>query len=232
MADGEDILYSPTHLDELLHKREFYLGALGVGLALGVGFSFDRSAKERAIDVQHDWAGRLKNGGQFVLWTSTGALYAWGLFVDDTRARETVITTLESVGIAALANAALKPAFGRLRPSDTDHPFDFWEGGRSFPSGAVTPMFALATGISEYADYRWWVMVPAYTAASAVGAARMIGNAHWLSDVIGSALLGVGVTKLMFHLHGEHEADPAGYRVFPLVSGDAVGARVEFEFEF
>ena len=91
-------------------------------------------------------------------------------------------------------------------------------------------MFALATGISEYAEYRWWVAIPAYGAAAAVGTARMIGNAHWLSDVIGSALLGVGVSKLMFHLHDEHAQNGTRYRVYPLVSGDTVGARITFEW--
>lgn len=229
-ADGEDLLFSPLHAGDPLQKREFYLGALGVGLALGEGLALDRPAHDHTEHMSHGLASGLETSGQIALWGATSALYAYGLYKDDSRAREVMLTTLESAGLSALVSSGLKRVVGRERPRQSNSPLEFFQGGHSFPSSATTPAFALAAGISEYGDYRWQFAVPAYTAAAAVGLGRMGRGAHWLSDVLGSALLGVGTTELMLHLHGEHAKDPSRYRVFPVAAGGSLGVGVAFEW--
>ena len=229
-ADGEDFVFSPLYAGDLLQKREFYLGALGVGLALGAGFALDRPVHDHAKNMGYNLAKGLQSGGEIALFGATGALYAYGLYTDDSRAREYMITTLESAALSALVTSGMKRVFGRERPNHTNDPFNFFQGGNSFPSGDTTPAFALAAGISEYGENRWYYAVPAYGAATAVGLGRMGKDAHWLSDVVGSALLGVGTTELMLYLHRQHGKDPARYRVFPVASGDAVGIGVAFEW--
>ncbi len=68
---------------------------------------------------------------------------------------------------------------------------NWFDGGDSFPSGAATPVFALACATSEEGDNRWYIAVPAYAGALAVGFGRMGHDAHWLSDIAGSAIVGV-----------------------------------------
>jgi membrane-associated phospholipid phosphatase len=162
--------------------------------------------------------------------SATGALYAYGFALDDVRARQYALTGFLSTGVSGLLTSALKVSFGRDRPHQDHGNWKWFNGGSSFVSAATTPAFALAADISEYADNRWYVAAPAYGVAAAVGLGRMAQDAHWLSDVVGSALLGVGTTELFLHMHALHAADPSRYRVFPVPvkGGFGLGVTVAF----
>ncbi len=79
-------------------------------------------------------------------------------------------------------------------------------------------MFALAAGVSEYYDNRWYVAAPIYSLALLDGFGRMGHNAHWFSDIAGAALLGVGTTELFIYLHRRHEAEPNRFRIFAIAA--------------
>ena len=224
-ADIEDFVTAPLHISEagsLFLEPKFYYTLIGAGAALGGAFALDNSARSRIRHMGHKDASRLESAGNVVEWGATGLLYLYGLHDDDARARQTVITTIESVGIASLVTMAAKAAFNRARPRDGHGAFSFFGHGDSFVSGAATPPFALAAGLSEYADNAWYVMIPAYSGALAVGFGRMGNDAHWLSDVIGSAIVGVGTTELMLYLHRRHAENPSSFRIFP-VSASGLG---------
>ncbi|TFY96691.1 phosphatase PAP2 family protein [Ramlibacter humi] len=98
---------------------------------------------------------------------------------------------------AALMTAAttevMKRVFGRPRPSDNNDPDAWFKGGknRSFPSGETAMMAAFVTPyIVEYREETpaiWALaLLPAYMAR-----ARMKSQAHWLSDVVAGAAVGV-----------------------------------------
>jgi len=140
------------------------------------------------------------------------------------------MTTVFSSAIAGLLAEGTKAAFGRLRPDQNQGAFQFWKGGNSFVSNTATPAFALAAGLSEWGDNRWYVALPAYGAATAVGFGRMGKDAHWLSDIVGSALLGVGTTELFLYLHDQHDKDTSRYRVFPIATPSGLGIGVGAEF--
>jgi membrane-associated phospholipid phosphatase len=63
------------------------------------------------------------------------------------------------------------------------------EGSWSFPSGHTSSAFAFATSLS-LSYPKWYVIVPTYTFASAVGFSRMYLNVHYPSDVLVGAILG------------------------------------------
>jgi membrane-associated phospholipid phosphatase len=63
------------------------------------------------------------------------------------------------------------------------------EGSWSFPSGHTSSAFAFATSMS-LSYPKWYVIVPSYTFASAVGFSRMYLNVHYPSDVLVGAILG------------------------------------------
>ena len=229
-ADGEDILESPCHAGELLTSPAFYWTTLAAGAALGGAFALDEPARSQFRHISHDDANRLQSWSNIALWGSTGLLYGYGLAVDEPRAREYALTGLLSTGVSGLLTSALKVSFGRLRPNQNKGHWQWFQGGASFVSGETTPAFALAADLSEYADNRWYVALPAYGAAAAVGLGRMGHDAHWLSDVVGSALLGVGTTELFLHMHAMHAADPSRYRVFPVVVDHTLGLGVSVSF--
>ncbi len=107
--------------------------------------------------------------------------------------------------MASLMNLGLKFAFGRDRPSDGNGPRAFFKGGESFPSARSALAFAAATTLSEGFNNRWWAAGPAYGLALMTGIGRMGKDAHWASDALASALVGVGMTELLFYLHRERE---------------------------
>ncbi len=225
-ADVEDLLTAPVHIGDassLLLEPRFYYTLIGAGAVLGGAFVLDNSVRSRIRHMGHKDASHLETLGNVFEWGATGLLYLSGLQNDDARARQTVITSIESVGIASLVAMATKAAFSRARPRDGHGASSFFGHGDSFISGAATPPFALAAGLSEYADNAWYVMIPAYSGALAVGLGRMGKDDHWLSDVIGSAIVGIGTTELMLYLHRRHAADPSRFHIFP-VSASSLGS--------
>jgi membrane-associated phospholipid phosphatase len=48
-------------------------------------------------------------------------------------------------------------------------------------------------------------------------------DAHWFSDVVGAALLGVGTTELFLYLHKKHEEEPHRFTIFPVTPPAAPG---------
>jgi membrane-associated phospholipid phosphatase len=94
----------------------------------------------------------------------------------------------------------LKWMVGRRRPIIIAMPFDFHpfargimglvraESGLSFPSGHASLAFATATCLTA-ALPKWWMIF--FGIATCVGAERVLENAHYLSDVVAGAGLGV-----------------------------------------
>ncbi len=229
-ADLEDVVTAPLHVGTLLTNPKFYFTLLGVGAVLGTAFALDEPVQRGANGINDNGARTLQSAGQAMAWAGTGGLYAWGLYSDDDRARQYAMTGVLSAGVSSLLTSAIKVAFGRLRPNQDHGAFRFFDHGVSFVSGATTPIFSLAASVAEYGDNEWYVAGPAYASAVAVGIGRMGQNAHWLSDITGSAIVGVGTTELLLYLHRQHAEDPSRFRIFPVVSPEATGLAVGYEW--
>ncbi len=88
--------------------------------------------------------------------------------------------------IAGLASTAGKHIFTRVRPSETNNPCLWFQGGSnySFPSGEAAAAAALVTPYmlqygGEYPATYLLALLPLY-----VGAGRIKNQAHWQSDVL------------------------------------------------
>jgi membrane-associated phospholipid phosphatase len=217
-ADAEDIVTAPLHLDAagaMLTNPRFYLIVAGAGAAFGGSFALDQTMRSHLRSMGSSTADLLQNISYASVGASTALLYGYGLYSGDSRARQFALTAGEGAGIATLIDIGIKAGFGRLRPSQSSSHTAFFHGGQSFVSGDVTPMFALAAGVSEYYDNAWYISIPIYSLALLDGFGRMGHDAHWFSDVVGAALLGVGTTELFLYLHRQHEEHPWRFRIFP-----------------
>jgi hypothetical protein len=175
--DAEDIVTSPLHIGavpEMLTRTRFYLALGGTGALFGGSFAMDQTMRSHLRSMSSGTADTLQNVSYAGVSTATVALYGYGLYVGDSRARQCALTAGEGAGIATLLDLCIKAAFGRLRPSQSPSHTAFFHGGQSFVSGDVTPMFALAAGVSEYYDNRWYVALPVYSLALADGFGRMV----------------------------------------------------------
>ena len=122
--------------------------------------------------------------------------------------------SLVSTGIVSIA---LKYIVQRPRPYDKyagdivglQHLSD-----PSFPSGHTSLCFAAATSLTLCCP-RWYVALPAYLWAGAVGYSRMYLGVHFPSDVLAGALIGTGCA-ILSHLIRQRICDKSlGYYPLP-----------------
>jgi hypothetical protein len=201
------------------------LGSIGGMIAL------DDDIRKEARHIDDRAASDLQNTSLAVSYASLATLYGAGLMTDDEHWRHGALTGAESVlvsfGLAKLA----KVSFGRERPDAGKGAKAWFAGGRSFVSDVTTPAFAAAEAVSEAFDHTWWVTIPAYTAATAVGVGRMGQDRHWASDIVASAVIGVGTTTLFTYLHHQHEQQTPRLTLFPIIApGGEVGLRLSLRF--
>ncbi len=109
------------------------------------------------------------------------------------------------IGVTAITSAVissiLKYSIKRPRPFETySFIHNAGEGGSpSFPSGHTADAFALATSVS-LAYPKWYVIIPTYTWACAVGYSRMDLGVHYPSDVLAGAIIGAGSAILCYKI--------------------------------
>ncbi len=103
-----------------------------------------------------------------------------------------------SLLVAGAISTTLKLTVQRARPFTT-YPDVIYQktevGSYSFPSGHTNFAFATATSLT-LAFPKWYVIVPAYSYAAAVGYSRMYLGVHYPSDVLAGALIGAGSALL------------------------------------
>ena len=97
-----------------------------------------------------------------------------------------------SVGIMTATVKGIKYIVNRQRPFGGDH---------SFPSGHTATSFMTATMLHK--EYGWrspWFSIGGYTVAALTGVSRIMNNAHWMSDVVAGAAIGVGSVHLGYFI--------------------------------
>lgn len=131
---------------------------------------------------------------------------------------------LHSRAITLTAASHVLSAFivGRSRPGGRG---DYLPFKSSFPSGHSSSAFATAGSLAY--SYGWIVGVPAFAVASAISAARVSENAHWLSDVVAGAALGVFWARAS-HLAEEEARSQITWMPIPIEDGMLLSLRKEF----
>lgn len=168
-----------------------------------------------------DWAGVIRRGGQpEVYGTVTLGLVAAGLLSGDDNLTRSGGRLAATLALAGATSTLAKLALGRPRPSeslDLDGYVPF-SGQDAMPSGHTTMAFALATALADDI-HRPWATVGLYTLATGVGWSRINDNRHWLSDVVGGAVVGIASAKLVnghWRIFGLH---PPGVLLGPSHAG-------------
>jgi membrane-associated phospholipid phosphatase len=228
-SDGLDLLKLPLRVQEVT-LTDVLVATVVLGTIPATIYGLDDPLRRNAKNIPDSTAGNLTAVGQGTTLGSLGLIYGWGLYSHNDETRHAVLTGVEGIGLSSLLTVGIKAAFGRKRPNAGDGPRAFFKGGQSFVSGDTTPTFAAAATISEAFDYCWWAAIPAYSLAVMTGVGRMGKDAHWASDILGSALVGAGTTELLFYLHREREK-PTSLIILPMVPGHgAMGATVGFNW--
>jgi undecaprenyl-diphosphatase len=156
--------------------------------------------------IDHEWSyddsGIWKRSNQEILEYGllggevVGALWEGG----ETRLGRTLWQSVDASAASGVVALAMKYAFSRGRPIDSNGDPNLWfkgHGNESFPSGEVTAVSSIVSPfVFEYAHDHPWAyaleLLPVYD-----GIARMKVQAHWASDVIAGYALGTTAGWLM-----------------------------------
>jgi hypothetical protein len=166
------------------------LGVAG-GIALAV-HPFERhavaSAEESHLDEAFDSGGVFGSG-----WAEAGgavATYAVGRVAHAPGVAAVGADLIRAQFLNFAMTTTLKVAVDRRRPDGGSH---------SFPSGHTSATFTTATVLQQH--FGWRAGVPAFAIAAYVGGQRLQEDAHYVSDVIFGAAIGVVSGRAVTHGH-------------------------------
>lgn len=128
-----------------------------------------------------------------------GGTWLAATLMDDDDGRREAGAMLEAAALSGVAAYALKEIAGRERPYATADAGAFGENGDAFPSLHTTVAFAIGTVLAESGNdrQRWLRRTLGYGLAAATAYARMDHDAHWLSDTVAGAGLGVATARFV-----------------------------------
>lgn len=174
-----------------------------VGLDPWVYENISRALDTKDRPLDRDFYTVTKPLWLFVRYAFAHVVGAAGIFIavlvlqpDRKRA---VIGAAIAVAVTAIVANLAQGVIGRLRPNQAESHLDFVpvfsellsKQKVSFPSGEAATAFALATALA-------WLYPRGRAGFYALGAlaacARLVNGAHYLSDVVGGAILGTALT--------------------------------------
>jgi hypothetical protein len=229
--DAKAIARAPLQIGKVRDiTTEQVLIGVGVVGSVGAMMFLDDPIRGGAKDIDDGSSLTIQRVGLGVLAGGVATLYGAGLWSENEQWRRAALTGAQSTLVSwVLANVA-KVSFGRERPDAGEGPEAWFQGGRSFASADTTPAFAMAEAVAAAFDHRWDVTVPAYVAATAVGVGRMGRDRHWASDILASAFLGIGTTKLFNYLHRQREQAVPRVTLAPLMVRGGIGLGVNVRY--
>ncbi len=145
-------------------------------------------------------------------------MYLAGRLFGNTTLTDMGLHASEALVVASAAGFLLKGAVGRPLPRQANADADSYRFGRgirvdgnwqAFPSGHTLAAFSIASAVTAEAYDRWpaharLIGVLTYGAATASGVSRLYNNAHWVSDIIFGAGIGIfsGIKTVQYeHAH-------------------------------
>jgi len=234
LKDAEYVLTAAVRWDSDDWRRAAWIS----GALLGTGLLLDRPIHD-AID-RHRSSGLDRLTRRFEPFGGTprsalilAGFYGYGTLADDQRAIDVAQDGLAATLIASgVIVPVLRDVVGRSRPNanlGTGHFQPFSQHNGSFPSGHATQAFVMATVIASHYDDVGWVPYVAYGTASLVGFSRMYHDAHFASDVLAGAAIGILVGKGVVGFN-RRRPDGRGYSITPAVTAGHAGLALQVTF--
>jgi hypothetical protein len=157
-----------------------------------------------------------------------GGTWIAAVLGDEDDGRREAGAMLEAAALTGAAGLALKELTQRERPYATADPDAWGEDGDAFPSLHTATAFAIGTVLAESGNdrARWLRRTLGYGLAVGTAYARMDHDAHWLSDTVAGAALGVATAR--FVMKQRESGDVRGrVTLEPFADGIAIGYTVD-----
>lgn len=158
------------------------------------------------------------------------ATWGYAELIDSHAGKSEAWNMLESAGLSFVSAYAIKYAIGRQRPFQTTSANQWFKGGASFPSEHVTAAFAIGTVLAESGNprYRWIRRTLGYGIGAFTAYQRMKHNAHWLSDTVAGAALGIATAHFVMDRSAERENEEMDVSVVPVRGGVMLAYSADF----
>jgi hypothetical protein len=136
-----------------------------------------------------------------------GATWLAAAALDDDDGRREVRDMLGAAALSSAAAYVLKQAAGRERPYVAADAHAWRARDDSFPSLHATAAFAIGTVLAESGNgrHRWLRRTLGYGIAVGTAYARLDHDAHWLSDAVAGAGLGVATARFVMKRRDQAE---------------------------
>ena len=163
-------------------------------LAIGIAHRYDTQVRTHFVGSgpvtttdTHDSQDAIPSAVVF------GGTWLFALLTQDRDGYREGWAMAEAAALSVGAGYGLKYAFGRQGPDQTTDPNAWFKNGNSFPSVHATASFAIGTVLAESGndDYRLLRRLLGYGLGVATSYERLRHNAHWLSDTVAGAALGI-----------------------------------------
>lgn len=203
--------------------KPFIAPVILIGTGTALHFSDAKYDFNNWIQGNFPYSGKLEDYLQYAPVVAVYGLNMMGVKGKNNYGNLTAIT-IKSFLLNDLITYTLKRKVDATRPSGGPH---------SFPSGHTSFVFAMAQIVHhEFGEQSIWFSVGAYSCATAVGIMRMEKGAHWISDVLAGAGIGMFSTELVYLTHQykwdwEHVKN---FDVFPWSAGPQKGLTLVYTF--
>jgi len=156
-----------------------------------------------------------------------GGTWLAAVLLDDDDGRREAGSMFEAAALSSAAAYALKEIGGRERPYATMDRSAFGNDADSFPSLHTTAAFAIGTVLAEAGNerQRWLRRVLGYGLAAGTAYRRLDHDAHWLSDTVAGAALGIATARFVMKRR-EGGAERARFELRPTLDGVEVAYTV------
>jgi len=217
-SDIKRYFTAPLHWDR--GEWAWFGGAL---VAIGAAHHYDTQVRTHFVKNLGPSMTTNSKDVQDALPAAAVFVATWGYanLIGDTNGRGEAWAMLEAAGLGSVTGYALKYAVGREGPDRTSNPNQWRKsGGNSFPSFHSTAAFAVGTVLAESGndDYRWVRRFLGYGLGAATSYERLKHNAHWLSDTVAGAALGIASAHFAMNRRDRTD-DETGLRVVPVERG-------------
>ena len=193
--------------------REFVAPASLLSLGIGIEVS---GKKE---DLQRHFFNTDTKLDDYLQYSPLIALYSadfLGVGGRNTTWKKTKIIIISQLS-NALITRGIKEIFDHQRPNG---------GQLSFPSGHTSAAFVNAAILyEEYKHENSWLALSGYAMATATAVLRVSNDAHWLSDVLVGASIGIIIPKIVYSIDDNQNAKDKKLAFIPLWTG---GSRFGF----
>ena len=180
---------------EHARPKTFRLDKLRIGEIPQIDFL--QRHRSRTLD---GFAGVFRTMGSVPVYAGAAlGITAGGFISGDDAVKRTGGRLILSELMTVAVDEFLKKVTGRARPDVSASPWDFdplKNKQVSFVSGHAALAFVLATSLSDDI-HNTWASIGLYTFATGTAWSRLNDNRHWPSDVVGGAVLGFTVSKMM-----------------------------------